>query len=64
MGEAAGYFAYIQDPDEILIEFVEAHKMPVSKKLGWYMNLKKRNSYRSLPVWILKALRFNRVKSS
>jgi len=64
MGEAAGYFAYIQDPDEILIEFVEAHKMPVSKKLGLYMNLKKRNSYKSLPVWILKALRFNRVKST
>jgi catechol 2,3-dioxygenase-like lactoylglutathione lyase family enzyme len=63
MGEAAGYFAYIQDPDEILIEFVETHKMPVSKKLGLYMNLKKRNSYKSLPVWILKALRFNRVKS-
>jgi catechol 2,3-dioxygenase-like lactoylglutathione lyase family enzyme len=64
MGEAAGHFAYIEDPDGILIEFVESHKMPVSKKLGWYINLKKKNSYNPLPSWILKALKFNRVKSS
>jgi catechol 2,3-dioxygenase-like lactoylglutathione lyase family enzyme len=64
MGEAAGYFAYIEDNDGILVEFVETHKMPVSKKLGWYVNLQKRNSYKPLPSWILKALRFNRVKSS
>jgi catechol 2,3-dioxygenase-like lactoylglutathione lyase family enzyme len=64
MGEAAGYFSYIQDADGILVEFVEAHKMPVSKKLGLYINLKKRNSYKPLPTWILKALKFNRVKSS
>jgi catechol 2,3-dioxygenase-like lactoylglutathione lyase family enzyme len=64
MGEAAGYFAYIEDPDGILVEFVESHKMPVSKKLGWYIDLKKRNSYKPMPVWILKALKFNRVKSS
>jgi len=64
MGEAAGYFAYIEDPDGILVEFVESHKMPVSKKLGWYINLKKRNSYKPMPVWIMKALKFNRVKSS
>jgi catechol 2,3-dioxygenase-like lactoylglutathione lyase family enzyme len=64
MGEAAGYFAYLEDPDGILVEFVESHKMPVSKKLGWYIDLKKRNSYKPMPVWILKALKFNRVKSS
>jgi catechol 2,3-dioxygenase-like lactoylglutathione lyase family enzyme len=64
MGEAAGHFAYIEDPDGILVEFVESHKMPVSKKLGWYVNLKKRNSYKPMPQWILKALKFNRVKSS
>jgi catechol 2,3-dioxygenase-like lactoylglutathione lyase family enzyme len=64
MGDAAGYFSYIEDPDGILIEFVEAHKMPVSKKLGWYINLKKRNSYKPLPEWILKMLRFSKVKST
>jgi catechol 2,3-dioxygenase-like lactoylglutathione lyase family enzyme len=62
MGEAAGHFAYIEDPDGILIEFVEAHKLPVVKKLGWYINLKKRNSYKPLPGWILKALKFSRVE--
>lgn len=64
MGDAAGHFAYIEDPDGILIEFVESHKLPVSKKLGWYVNLKKRNSYKPLPVWMLKALKFSRVKGS
>jgi catechol 2,3-dioxygenase-like lactoylglutathione lyase family enzyme len=64
MGEAAGHFAYIEDPDGVLIEFVESHKMPVSKRLGWYINLKKRNSYKPLPVFVLKALRFSRVRSS
>jgi len=64
MGEAAGHFSYIEDPDGILIEFVESHKLPVIKKLGWYINLKKRNSYKPLPSWMLKALKFSRVKQS
>ncbi|MCJ7820419.1 MAG: VOC family protein, partial [Bacteroidales bacterium] len=64
MGDAAGYFAYIEDPDGILIEFVETHKMPVSKKLGLYIHLNKRNSYKPLSKWILKMLRFSRVKST
>jgi catechol 2,3-dioxygenase-like lactoylglutathione lyase family enzyme len=62
MGEAAGHFAYIEDTDGVLIEFVETHKVPVLKKLGWYIDLRKRNSYRPLPDWILKTLRFSRVK--
>jgi catechol 2,3-dioxygenase-like lactoylglutathione lyase family enzyme len=62
MGEAAGHFAYVQDPDGTLIEFVESHKLPVLKKMNWYINLKKRNSYKPLPVWILKMLRFSRIK--
>lgn len=33
MGEAAGHFTYIEDPDGTLIEFVETHKVPVLKKL-------------------------------
>ncbi len=62
MGEAAGHFSYIEDPDGTLIEFVETHKVPVSKKLGWYINLRKRNPKKSLPNWMIKALAFNRVK--
>ncbi len=63
MGEAAGHFAYIEDPDGVLIEFVETHKLPVLKKLGLYINLRKKNSYRPLPDWILKTLRFSKVKN-
>lgn len=62
MGEAAGHFSYIEDPDGTLIEFVETHKVPVLKKLGWYVNLKNRNPEKSLPGWMLKALALNRIK--
>ncbi|MEE4178591.1 MAG: VOC family protein [Bacteroides sp.] len=62
MGEAAGHFAYIEDPDGTLIELVETHKIPVVKKLGWYINLDKRKMGKPLPTWMLKTLRFNRVK--
>ncbi len=63
MGEAAGHFAYIEDPDGTLIEFVETHKIPIMKKLGWYLDLRKRDPYKKLPDWMLKTLRFSRVKS-
>jgi len=62
MGEAAGHFSYIEDPDGTLIEFVETHKVPILKKLGWYLNLKKRNPHKSLPGWMLRSLAFNRIK--
>jgi len=62
MGEAAGHFAYIEDPDGTLIEFVETHKIPIMKKLGWYMNLTKRTPEKPLPNWILKALKYSKVK--
>jgi catechol 2,3-dioxygenase-like lactoylglutathione lyase family enzyme len=63
MGEAAGHFSYIEDPDGTLIEFVETHKVPILKKLGWYLDLRKRDPNKSLPVWMLKALKFSRVKN-
>ena len=62
MGEAAGYFSYIEDPDGTLIEFVETHKVPVLKKLGIYLNLKKRNPEKPLPDGVIKALGLNRFK--
>lgn len=62
MGEAAGHFSYIEDPDGTLIEFVETHRIPVMKKLGWYLDLRKRDPQKDLPKWLLKALRFNRFK--
>lgn len=62
MGEAAGSFSYIEDPDGTLIELVETYKVPILKKFGWYLNLRKRNPEKPLPDWMLKSMRFNRKK--
>lgn len=62
MGEAAGHFSYIEDPDGTLIEFVETHKVPVLKKIGWYLNLKNRPAEKPLPDWMVKSMGLNRVK--
>jgi hypothetical protein len=62
MGDAAGQFAYIEDPDGTLIEFVETHKVPLVKKLGLSINLQKRDPRKPLPRWMLKALSLMRVK--
>lgn len=60
MGEAAGHFGYIEDPDGALIEFVETHKIPMLKKLGWYLNLKKRGQIKPLPKWFFKVMAMTR----
>jgi len=62
MGTTAGHFSYISDPDGTPIEFVETHKLPIIEKLGWYMNLKKRNPMKPLPDWMVKTLVFSRIK--
>jgi catechol 2,3-dioxygenase-like lactoylglutathione lyase family enzyme len=62
MGEASGHFTYIEDPDGALIEFVETQKVPIMKKLNWYLDLKKRDRSKPLPRWMLKAMGLNRVK--
>ncbi len=62
MGDAAGQFAYIEDPDGALIEFVETHKIPILKRFNWYLNLDQRDPSKTLPDWMLKTLKFNRVK--
>ncbi|MEM1123657.1 MAG: VOC family protein, partial [Bacteroidota bacterium] len=35
MGDANGKWGYLEDPDGTLIEFVEALKIPLVKKIGW-----------------------------
>jgi catechol 2,3-dioxygenase-like lactoylglutathione lyase family enzyme len=62
MGEAAGHFAYIEDPDGTLIEFVETHRVPILKKIGFYLDLRKRNAEKPLPNWLVSAFSFARVK--
>jgi catechol 2,3-dioxygenase-like lactoylglutathione lyase family enzyme len=61
MGEAAGNFAYIQAPEGTLIEFVETHKIPLLKKLGWYLDLQKRGE-KPLPRWMFKLFGVMRVR--
>lgn len=63
MGEAAGHFSYIDDGSGTLIEFVETHKVPIMKKIGWYLDLTKRDPSKKLPDWMLKTLRFSKVKN-
>jgi len=63
MGEAAGHFSYIADPDGTLIEFVETLKVPILKKIGWYLDLRKRDPNKSLPNWIIKTMKYSRVKN-
>ena len=60
MGEAAGRFSYIEAPDGTLIEFVETHKIPIIKKIGWYLNLEKRDALKPLPKWFFKLLELSR----
>ncbi len=62
MGDANGHFTYVEDPDGALIEFVETFKIPISKKLGLYINLKNRDDHKPLCSLITKALRFAKVK--
>ncbi len=64
MGDASGHFTYIEDPDGTLIEFVETHKIPIVKKLGWNINLMKRDRKKPLPKILFKLMGLNRVKTS
>lgn len=62
MGESGGRFSYAEDPDGTLIEMVETHKVPVMKKFGWYLDLKKRGQHKPLPNWMINAMGLNKVK--
>ena len=53
---------YIDDPDECWLELIEVHKIPILKNLGLFLNVTKRNPQQPLPMWMLKALKFNRIK--
>jgi catechol 2,3-dioxygenase-like lactoylglutathione lyase family enzyme len=59
---ASGRFCYLEDPDGTLIELVETHKIPIIKKLGWYLDLRKRKQNKPLPNWIIKMLGLSRIK--
>lgn len=62
MDNASGRFSYMEDPDGTLIELVETHKVPVFKKLGIFLHLKKRNLEKPLPDWMIKLLAISKIK--
>lgn len=61
MENAAGRFCYVEDPDGTLIELVETHKIPILKKIGWYLDLKKRGISKPLPNWMINMLSLSKV---
>lgn len=63
MEAASGRFCYTEDPDGTLIELVETHKVPIFKKLGLHLNLKKRDLRKPLPNWMIKLLALNKIKA-
>ncbi len=62
MGDAAGHFSYVEDPDGTLIEFVETHRVPILKSLGIFIDLKKRNPMKPLPKWVIKSMKIHRIR--
>ena len=56
MGDASGRFAYIEDPDGTLLEFVETYKIPVAKKLGWFIDMEKRDPAKPLPKFLFRMM--------
>jgi catechol 2,3-dioxygenase-like lactoylglutathione lyase family enzyme len=62
MGEASGRFAYVEDPDGTLVEFVETYRLALLRRLGWYLDLRRRPAGKRLPRWLLAALGLNRVR--
>ncbi|RTZ01204.1 VOC family protein [Flavobacterium sp. RSP49] len=62
MDSASGRFCYIEDPDGTLIELVETHKVPIFKKIGWFLDLRKRDFEKPLPNWMIKMLALSKVK--
>jgi len=63
MGDAHGHFSYVEDPDGTLIELVEAFKIPILKRFDIYLDLRDRDDEKPLPRYMVKALRFLKVKS-
>lgn len=63
MGETTKvHCTYLEDPDGTLIELIEVYKIAIAEKLGIFLNVEKRDPKKAFPDFLLKAMRFNRVK--
>jgi catechol 2,3-dioxygenase-like lactoylglutathione lyase family enzyme len=62
MGNTKVHCTYIHDDDRTLIELIEVYKVPIVEKYGIFLNVEKRDPLKPLPDFMLKALRFSRIK--
>jgi catechol 2,3-dioxygenase-like lactoylglutathione lyase family enzyme len=62
MGNTKVHCTYIHDDDRTLIELIEVYKVPIIEKWGVFLNVEKRDPLKPLPDFMLKALRFSRIK--
>lgn len=62
MGNTKVHCTYIHDKDRTLLELIEVYKVPIMEKWGLYLNVEKRDPMKPLPDFMLKALRFSRIK--
>jgi catechol 2,3-dioxygenase-like lactoylglutathione lyase family enzyme len=62
MGNTKVHCTYIEDADQTWIELIEVHKVPIVERWGLYLNVSKRDPMKPLPDFMLKALRFSRIK--
>ncbi len=62
MGKTKVHCTYIHDDDRTLIEMIEVYKVPIIEKWGVFLNVEKRDPLKPLPDFMLKALRFSRIK--
>ena len=44
------------------METIEVYKIPIIEKWGLYLNVEKRKPSQPLPDWMLKALKYTRIK--
>jgi catechol 2,3-dioxygenase-like lactoylglutathione lyase family enzyme len=62
MGNTKVHCTYIDDPDGTWLELIEVHKVPIMEKWGLFLDVAKRDPNKPLPDFMLKALRFSRIK--
>jgi hypothetical protein len=62
MGQTRVHCTYVEDPDGTLIELIEVYKIPIIEKWNLFLNVEKRSPEKPLPNWMLKAMRFSRIK--
>jgi len=62
MGNTKVHCTYIHDDDRTLIEMIEVYKVPIIEKWGVFLNVENRDALKPLPDFMLKALRFSRIK--